>query len=222
MRSSTVFWISVALVAGSTGASAQRMYRCGSAYQDRPCESGVADKVFRSGGAEVAGANALKSVADPDCIQRGARAQQIVWSRESGKTAEEMGQQAPNEQQRRLVAEVYALRGSAPQVRDAIQAKCQQDKDQAVQAAALVAAVMRGQAASSPAPDAKPQALESTRDPNPVKSPPTAGYSACDDFKTRLESFRNQQRQGGSAQVMESLRQRHASLEKAARAQDCK
>lgn len=221
MRSSTVFWISVALVVCSMEAGAQRMYRCGSAYQDRPCETGVADKVFRSGGAEAAGANVLKSVADPDCIQRGVQAQQIMWARESGKTAEELSYHAAGEPQRRLIAEVYALRGSAPQVREAIQAKCQQDREQAAQSAALVAAALRGQAASNPNAPAKPAAPEASREPNPA-SAAASGYNACDDYKAQLESTRSQERQGGSAQFMESLRQRRGNLESAARAQGCR
>ncbi|MBI2749660.1 MAG: hypothetical protein HYX43_10060 [Burkholderiales bacterium] len=206
MRSSTLFWMSVALAACATGASAQRMYRCGSTYQDRPCETGVADKVFRSGGAEAAGANVLKSVADPDCIQRGVQAQQIMWARESGKTAEQLSQQAAGESQRRLIAEVYALRGSAPQVRETIQAKCQQDKERA---------------ASNPVAPVKPAASEATRGFNPAGTP-VSGYNACDDYKAQLENTRSQERQGGSVQLMESLRQRRSSLESTARAQGCR
>jgi hypothetical protein len=222
MQPSTVFWILVALAASATGANAQRMYRCGSTYQDHPCESGVADKVFRSGGVDAAGANALKTVADPDCIQRGSQAQQIMWARESGKTAEDQSRQATSETQRRLIAEVYGLRGSAPQVRDAIVNKCQQDKEQAAQSAALVAAALRGQAASAPAQDAKPVAVDTARDAGTAKPAQASGYNVCDDYKAQLDTMRSQERQGGGAQFMESLRQRRTNLESAARAQGCR
>lgn len=209
MKLSTFFWALVVITACASGASAQRMYRCGSSYQDRPCETGVADKVFRSGGAEAASANTLKGVADPDCIKRGADAQQIVWARESGKTAEDLGRQAQNDQQRRLIAEVYAVRGTAPQVRDAVQAKCQQDKERTALGA------------SGPAFESGPVATDTVRETRPANAVPTSSYNPCDGFKAQRESIRSQERLGGSAQVMESLRQRRDSLEKAARAQGC-
>jgi hypothetical protein len=221
MKLSAFFWASVVVTACASGASAQRMFRCGSSYQDRPCESGVPDKVFRSGGAEAASANALKAVADPDCIKRGADAQQIMWARESGKTAEDQSRLAQNDQQRRLIAEVYAVRGSAPQVRDAIQAKCQQDREQAAQAAALVAVALKAQGAGNSASDVKPVDNDTAREPSPAKATPMSSSNICDGFKAQLEGIRSQERLGGSAQVMESLSQRRNSIEKTARAQGC-
>lgn len=221
MKLSALFWASLVVVVCASGASAQRMYRCGSSYQDRPCEAGVPDKVFRSGGAEAASANTLKAVADLDCIKRGADAQQIVWARESGKTADDQSRQAQNDQQRRLIAEVYAVRGSAPLVRDAIQAKCQQDKEQAAQAAALMAAALKAQGGGNPVPELRPVANDTAGETSTAKPPPTSSSTTCDGFKAQLESIRSQERMGGSAQVMESLRQRRSGIEKAARAQGC-
>lgn len=221
MKLAAFFWASVLVTVCASGTSAQQMYRCGSSYQDRPCETGVPDKVFRSGGAQAASANSLKAVADPECTRRGTDAQQIVWARESGKTAEDLNRQAQNEPQRRLIAEVYAVRGSAPQVRDAIQAKCQQDKEQAAQAAALVAAALKASGANTLPPEVKPVANDAAREPGSAKAVPMSGDNTCGSFKVQRENIRSQEREGGSIQVMESLNQRRNAVEKAARAQGC-
>jgi hypothetical protein len=107
-------------------------------------------------------------------------------------------------------------------VRDAIVNKCQQDKEQAAQSAALVAAALRGQAASAPAQDAKPVAVDTARDAGTAKPSQVSGYNVCDDYKAQLDTMRSQERQGGGAQFMESLRQRRTNLESAARAQGCR
>lgn len=66
--------VSVLLITASSGASAQKMYRCGSVYQDRPCDAGVTEKVLRSSAGEAPSASTSKPAADPYCIKRGADA----------------------------------------------------------------------------------------------------------------------------------------------------
>ncbi|MES2583491.1 MAG: hypothetical protein V4627_12300 [Pseudomonadota bacterium] len=210
MKLVAVLWLSAVLMAGSSAAMAQQMYRCGSIYQDRPCEAGAPDKVMRSSGGEAAQSNTPRPVADPYCIKRGTDAQQIMWARESGKTAEELSRQAQNDPQRQqLIAEVYAQRGTAPQVRDAIQAQCLRDRD-----------LMGGIRYMPEAPRAQVNS-EPVRDNTPAKTTTSSSYNHCDNFKAQQESLRSQERHGGSAQVMESLKQRRDSLEKSARAQGC-
>jgi hypothetical protein len=156
---------------------------------------------------------------DSDCIKRGVQAQQIVWSRESGKTADDLTVQAPNDQYRRLIADVYAVRGTAPEVRALIQTKCMQEKEQAAQMAAMAAAMAKGQPAANPAPEAKPVA---TGNSEPAKPSVVAKSPVCDKSKAQLESILSQERLGGSVTVMESLRQQRASIENNARAQGCR
>ena len=218
MKSIAMLFASLVLIASAPGASAQHMYRCGSVYQDRPCASGAPEKVMHSGAGDAASTTAIKLGADPYCIKRGADAQQIVWARETGKTAEEMGRQAQNDQQRRLIAEVYAQRGTAPQVRDAIQAQCQRDKD--LMGPGVVP--FGSQGGNGYTTDTRPMGnSETARDSNPAKAATSSSYDSCDNFKLQRESIRSQERQGGNVQFMESLSQRRSSMEKSARAQGC-
>ena len=122
-------------------AAAQKMYRCGNVYQDRPCDNGQAAKVVSGNG----GGSSLpdKPGADAACTQRGLDSQKIVWSREAGATAEKMLAQAKTSSEKTLVTDVYRRYGSAPQVRAAIEADCLADKEKAAQAAALLQAAAR-------------------------------------------------------------------------------
>ena len=71
-----------------TAARAQNLYRCGSTYQDHPC-NGVDGKVV---GRNVQGAGqgaAAAASLDPACQMRGSAAQKMMWERESGRTLDE-------------------------------------------------------------------------------------------------------------------------------------
>jgi hypothetical protein len=170
---------------------------------------------MHSSAGEAASTSTIKLAADPYCIKRGADAQKIVWARESGKTAEDMGRQAESDQRRQLIAEVYAQRGTAPQVRDAIQAQCPRDRD------LMGPGVLpfNSQGGSGYATDARPTGKSETN--NPVKAAAGSRDNSCDYFKQQMESIHGQEHQGGSAQFMESIRQRRYSIEQSARAQGC-
>lgn len=219
MKPAILIWAFAALCAGSSGIYAQQLYRCGSTYQDKPCAAGAPEKVMRSSAAEVAPGNStLAQGVDPYCIKRGTDAQQIVWSRESGKTAEDLSRQAQNDQQRQLIAEVYALRGSAPQVRDAIQAQCQRDRERMGASAMPLGA--QGGVYTQPNSRSTGNS-DSTQGGSAASGATGSTYNNCDYVKQQMESIRNQERQGGSIQTMESLKQRRYSVEKSARAQGC-
>lgn len=119
-------------------AQAQKMYRCGSNYQDRPC-SGQDSRVVSSSGAGPAAA--ASAPVDAACTRRAAEAQKIAWVRETGKTEAE--QAAAQPAQRDLVAEVYRRRGSSLEIRNAIESECVVEKERAAQAAALLESALR-------------------------------------------------------------------------------
>ncbi|NJM43612.1 MAG: hypothetical protein HC858_05855, partial [Brachymonas sp.] len=118
------------LAAGSLGfiaqsAYAQTMYRCGSTYQDTPCQAAPASKTFNSsggarsastGGSPNASANSA-SVSDVQCVGRGAQALKITWQREAGKTLEQQLAGVSSPTQRGLIEETYGIRAPAPEVR---------------------------------------------------------------------------------------------------------
>ena len=225
MQSGAIFWVFVTLMAASSVSGAQQMYRCGSTYQDRPCEAGTPDKVFHSSTPAGVSASGAQQLMDSDCIKRGVQAQQIVWSRESGKTADDLTAKAPNEPYRKLIADVYAVRGTAPEVRSLIQTKCMQEKEQAAQMAAMVAAMAKGQPTGNPAPEVKPNPngnSNSNSNPEPAKASVVAKNGMCDSYKAQLENIVSQERRGGSVAVMEYLRQQRANIENNARGQGCR
>ncbi|HXA46240.1 MAG TPA: hypothetical protein VNW52_01320 [Burkholderiaceae bacterium] len=115
----------LALLSACVAVHAQTMVRCGNIYQDHPCENGQSGKVIGKMNHTDSG---VKSSSDALCAQRGIDAQKMVWAREGGATQERMMQSAYTEDQRKLVLEVYNNRGSAPEVRSAVEASCVADK----------------------------------------------------------------------------------------------
>lgn len=140
--------LSSALLCTALPASAQKMYRCGSVYQDRPCASGTESKTLSGGGVPTATASAASAVAaDAECTKRGSAAQKIKWVREAGKTEEQQLVGATSQYDRDLIADVYQRQGTSGQVRAAIEADCMQAKQRAAQAAALLEAMRKAQGA---------------------------------------------------------------------------
>lgn len=117
---------------------AQKMYRCGSNYQDRPC-TGQDSRVISPSGAGQATQG--PAVADAGCVQRGQDAQKIAWVRETGKTEPEQAASQPA--QRALIAEVYRRRGSSLDIRQAIEAECVAEKERAAQSAASLESALK-------------------------------------------------------------------------------
>ncbi|EHR72609.1 hypothetical protein BurJ1DRAFT_3806 [Burkholderiales bacterium JOSHI_001] len=130
----------LALLAGlAVGpAQAQKMYRCGSNYQDRPCSGQDSRVISRSGAGQDMPAAAP---VDAGCAKRAADAQKLAWVRETGKTEAEQAAAQPG--QRDLVAEVYRRRGSSLEIRNAIEAECVAEKERSAQAAAMLESALR-------------------------------------------------------------------------------
>jgi hypothetical protein len=210
------------LLAGlCTGAQAQKVFRCGSKYQDQPCDSATPSKEVRGLASGSAPATSSGPVADANCAKRGADAQQIMWAREAGKTAEAQTAQATSEDQRRLIADVFNRRGSALEVRNAMQASCMEEKAQAAQAAALLAAAMKAQGAAPAAPPVAPNNPPDMTGSQTAQQASSDNKNLCKNLNSQLESIRNRQRTGGNAKAMESLSQQRQSIEKVARDAGC-
>jgi hypothetical protein len=115
------------------GAQGQKMYRCGSIYQDRPCD--VAQESKNTGRAAAAPNAQAKAAADAQCTQLGADSQQVVWAREAGKSQASLLAAANTPEQQRLVRDAYHKRGSSVEVRAAIEADCMADKQRSAASA---------------------------------------------------------------------------------------
>ena len=210
------------LLAGlCTGVQAQKVFRCGSKYQDQPCDSATPSKEVRGLASGSAPATSSGPVADANCAKRGADAQQIMWAREAGKTAEAQTAQATSEDQRRLIADVFNRRGSALEVRNAVQANCMEEKAQAAQAAALLAAALKAQGAAPAAPPGAPNSTPATAGSQTEQQVSYDSKHRCDSLSSQLESIRNRQRTGGNTKTMDSLAQQRQTIEKAARDAGC-
>jgi hypothetical protein len=230
----SVFWRTalMATLAGavcSTAFAGGTMFRCGSSYQDRPCEGGQPSKVVGSGGSRQQQEATPATAVDGECAERGNRAKQIVWAKESGKTAEVQMAAAASDDERRLIADVYRKRGSSLDVQNAVQADCMAQKERAAQAAALMEAAGKLTAKDKPptAPVPSGPALDPVRHeaapqvaaaPNPAVAQKKA---RCQSLKEQQDSIASSQRAGGDMTQMEQLNRQRQSAAKAWRDAGC-
>ncbi len=169
-----LFWLAV--VAGtfcSPALAGGTMFRCGSSYQDRPCDAGQPAKVINSSGvardqapsvssapssptAAVAPAPIAVVKVDAECAALGNRAKQVVWAKESGRTAEVQLAAAITDADRRLIADVFNRRGSSLEVRQAVESDCMAAKSSAG-GLANICQVLKGQMGSDQAGPNNPQ-----------------------------------------------------------------
>lgn len=130
MSRSVCFAAAIAALLLALPAAAQ-MYRCGNAYQDRPCE-GEPGKVIGSGSPSSSSSGSYA-----ECNLRGEKAQKISWIRETGVMEEKQLASAKSYADKKLIQEVYQRRGTAVEIRAAVEADCRDEKDRAAQAAGL-------------------------------------------------------------------------------------
>lgn len=198
-------------------ASAQ-VYRCGSKYQDHPCEAGTQSQVISTSSAPQP---AAKLSQDPVCTPRGARVMKIMWAREAGATAERQLSETNTPDERKLILDVYQKHGTAREVRAAIEADCMAEKERLALAAELAAASARLSNQSQPPQamprgpsDAEIKAAESRRKEEDATRKTNMKKAQCDNYEVRIENIRKNQRAGSSAQGMESLNQQRRDLDK--------
>jgi hypothetical protein len=216
----------LALLGAAQPAAAQKMYRCGSVYQDHPCAGEQPGKVIGHSGATLS--ESMPKV-DADCTARGVRSQKISWSREAGRTQDEQLRDAP--QDTGLINEVYSQRGNAGAVRAAVEANCMAAKERALRAAALesAAAKLRGDdAAPAPAPTATPaagtNASTNAADDAARRRAEADAVSKklkCGSIANRIRSIRDSQRVGGSGEAMDRLKLQLQEMESASRDAGC-
>ncbi|HCN88808.1 MAG TPA: hypothetical protein DIT28_06470 [Oxalobacteraceae bacterium] len=192
------------------------MYRCGKTYQDRPCDNGQQGKVI--GNSEAPHATG-KSVVDASCARRGNDAQKIVWSRGAGALQDQLQAAAGSGEQRKLIADVYAIRGTSSAVRAAIETDCVQEKEKSALAATMLGGA--GNAPSAPSTDMPRKADDSgaeaaRRADNAARANRTAAArkrALCGDLKVQSDRNRSSQRGGGDVAQMERLNQQRRATD---------
>jgi hypothetical protein len=218
-------------------AAAQTMYRCGNAYQDRPCNSSQPPgKVVNTSGAGTAAAPPPMLTAE--CAQRGEAAQKIAWVRETGQTEAMQLSATVDSRDTALISEVYRHTGSAAQIRSAVEASCMAAADRATQRAAAPAASPTGNARAEgaapalpsrpipasmlpPADAPDPQQLARQRADEEARAAAASRKARCDELVVRLDTIRQTQRLGGSAAAQEDMKQQLRSAEQQVRAAGC-
>jgi hypothetical protein len=199
-----------------------QLYRCGSSYQDRPCTDAQSSKVVPGTAAARPSDHSSTATAQKplpaECAQRGLDSQKIVWSREGGKTEEAMLAEESSPARRKLISDVYRVRGSVAQVKQRIEAECRAEVEERARLLALRDVLDKSQPVQPAAPAAKPDNLGSA---NSTAQKEAAAKSRCEQIFEQRESVRTAQRSGGSSATMESLNRRMEAFERELRQNNC-
>jgi hypothetical protein len=205
-------------------AQAQTMYRCGSVYQDRPCDAGQKSKAVGSTGTGAPAAQA--GGVDAECVQRGRDSNKVIWAREGGATQERLMSEAKTAAERRTIQDAYRRPGAASTVQAAIEAECaaakQADRDTARAIAAALKASRQGsvQEGNLPPPAAIPSmqvepadpAAQAQRDKQQAARAEERKKSQCASYNRQMDDLRSQERGGGSASSMDRLNAERRNL----------
>lgn len=135
MKSKLLLAVAVSLLA--PGAAMAALYKCGTAYQDRPCDNGQPQQVLRPSGGTVStpssshqGTTRVNQSDSLSCGEAAEMAQRIAWKRESGVKRETVVGELKNRRHGAelvaLVDEVYAQRASAAEIRRQKDQQCAQ------------------------------------------------------------------------------------------------
>ena len=171
---------------------AQGLYRCGNTYQDKPCV-GEAGKKIAGGVVNNAKPTTVLKPVDAACVQRGEEAKKIVWAREGGMGEQQMLGKAKTDEEKKLVADVYKVRGGANDVKVAMEAACVAEKTALAAGQAVPAAAGAASAASANAAASAGKTVASAP-ASGVKSDAATGPSAeekkrnCDQLRAQLEA----------------------------------
>lgn len=176
------FVLLFALLAFPGAVSAQTLYRCGKTFQDRPCDAGVEGKAIGKANTQAI----APASQDPVCAQQGSAAQKVRWDKEAGRSEAD---QIASASQRGLSGEfihyVYAMTGSAAQVKARVETDCLAEKERERAARATAQAAQpspKSQASSAnqePGTATQPAAVKPR--PETDQSSPSEAASGCMD-----------------------------------------
>ena len=201
--------------------SAQTMYRCGTVFQDRPCDNGQQGKVIGTNRTSNPTQASAKPTLDMSCARRGEEAKKVIWSREGGASAEKLMAEASTSEQRRLIANVYAIRGNSADVRSAIENECMAEKNKERQGGYLDneygGSPARNDEKKASTTISQEKSSASIVDENAIKNK----RALCENLNSQIKSIREQQRAGGDSRMMDGLNRQKYDVESALRLGDC-
>ena len=228
------------------GAPAQAaLYRCGNVFQDRPCDGSAPVAPARAAPPAAAPAATSAPAAAPAarangpslfavaCARNGTYAQQVQWKREGGATLEnQVGEASGNPELVAVVQSVYGRRGTAPEIRAAVEAECVQRKEAAAAAADQLRLLQEAAAGgTAPAPRQASVAPAAPASPAPAAPATTsaaatepardASSAACGALRDQRKDIETRMRAGGSAGSMEVLQNQRRDVEAKLRRAEC-
>ncbi|CAN5693540.1 hypothetical protein BH11PSE12_BH11PSE12_20170 [soil metagenome] len=223
MRFVAIAALAVAGLAVSAAAPAQSMYRCGSTYQDRPCENGQPGKII---GTVPKAAD--KAPMDLACVRRGEETKKIIWAREGGALRDHLIAEANTGERKKLIADVYAIRANSGEVRAAIENECMAEKSRAQQGGYASEDEMSnreryaGKKIGNGAGDKNQSGSDrSAENANNANAQQEQKRAQCDLLSGKLASSRRQQNAGGSGATMDNLNRQQRETENALSMLDC-
>ncbi|MFZ6721742.1 hypothetical protein [Undibacterium sp. Ji49W] len=214
-------WLLQALLVSGTAlpgqVMAQKMYRCGSDYQDTPCTNGQKEKVI---GKAVTATATDKPPLDATCVRRGEEAKKVIWMREGGALQDKLLNEATTAERRKVIGDVYAQRGNAVDIRARIESDCMSEKENERKFG--MAPVQEDPAKRTQAAERKASQGESPADAAKRASADAARTKAmCDDVRRQLASVQNAQRSGGQGSTLDELTRNKREIESNLRSMGC-
>ncbi|BBB65860.1 hypothetical protein UNDYM_1607 [Undibacterium sp. YM2] len=189
------------LIVGSSlpgQAQAQNLYRCGSTYQDKPCDGGQGQMIKKNPSPSTSD----KPPLDANCVRRGEEAKKMIWYKEGGALQDRMLSEAKTAEQRRIVADVYAMKGNANDVRMKIESDCMAEKEAERKFGPRAS---EDEASRHQAAERKAVTGENSKDsskPDPAEA--ARKQKQCDELRKQINALRNAQKAGGTALDMET------------------
>jgi hypothetical protein len=123
----------IALIACSA-ASSQQLFKCGAAFQDKPCDTDIQKKYSSLTGSFSK--EQVNPAADTQCADLGVRAMPIIQARANRETLEGLHAQIDGKtigrlekiKQKELISSVFAKKGTPVEIRGAVEAECMDGK----------------------------------------------------------------------------------------------
>ncbi|MFZ6875413.1 hypothetical protein ACO0LF_25385 [Undibacterium sp. Di27W] len=212
----SVFLFACAGLGFASGTQAQNLYRCGSTYQDKPCDNGQAGQIIKK---NPSPSLSDKPPLDATCIRRGEEAKKIIWMKEAGAFQDKLIADAKTSEQRKIIADVYAQRGNSNDIRLKIESDCMADKDSDRKLGVRPSDddLKRQEAAERKASNGD-KAKDNTK-PDPEDA--ARLQKLCESSRKKLNAASNSQRTGGTAQEMDILAEHKREIEKMLKEMGC-
>jgi hypothetical protein len=209
------------------------LYRCANVFQDRPCDGGDAQAAAAASARPTAtakpqaasSANVSAATISPfamACARVGKSSLEIIWKREAGALREAQYANAEgNPEHKSLVDAVYEQRGTAPQIRAAIETDCIGEKQRAADANAALASVQKAQGTAPAVVRTAPTPTA----PLTVAAAPAgkSGDSAsqCANLSSQLAAVQERARRGGGVSAMEQIGNERRAIDSKISAAKC-